>query len=260
MLAALILILLFLGALALGGWVYFGLIALALGLAALEFAALMARAGFHPNAPLALALIALLLLDAELPTLGVLRAGLTLVILGGLAWHLVAYERGLTQSPVGDWALTLAIGLYLGWTGAHFLLLREQAGGLGWSIVGLGSTALADSGAYFAGRWFGHHPLAPRLSPGKTWEGYLAGLVVGTLGAPVLGTPFAIPPPAAAGLGALVALLTPLGDLGESMIKRQAGAKDSGHLIPGHGGVFDRIDSWLWGAVISVYYLHWVVR
>lgn len=220
----------------------------------------MARAGFHPNTPLALALIALLLLDAELATPGVLRIGLTLVILVGLAWHLAAYERGLTQTPVGDWALTLAIGLYLGWTGAHFLLLREQAGGLGWSIVGLGSTALADSGAYFAGRWFGRHPLAPRLSPGKTWEGYLAGLVVGALGAPVLGAPFAIPSPPAIGLGALVALLTPLGDLGESMIKRQAGVKDSGDLIPGHGGVFDRIDSWLWGAVISVYYLQWVVR
>jgi len=259
-LAALVLILLFLGALILGGWVYFGLIALALGLAALEFAALMARAGFHPNTPLALALIALLLLDAELATPGVLRIGLTLAVLAGLAWHLIAYERGLTQTPVSDWALTLAIGLYLGWTGAHFLLLREQAGGLGWSIVGLGSTALADSGAYFAGRWFGRHPLAPRLSPGKTWEGYLAGLVVGGLGAPVLGAPFAIPPPLAIGLGALVALLTPLGDLGESMIKRQAGVKDSGDLIPGHGGVFDRIDSWLWGAVISVYYLQWVLR
>lgn len=251
---------LFLGALTLGGWVYFGLIALSLGLAALEFAALTARAGFHPNAPLALALIALLLLDARLPALEVLRPGLTLVILAGLAWQLVAYERGLTQTPLGDWALTLAIGLYLGWTGAHFLILREQTGGLGWSIVGLGSTALADSAAYFAGRRFGRHPLAPHLSPGKTWEGYLAGLVGGVLGAPVLGALFAIPPLAAAGLGALVALLTPLGDLGESMVKRQAGAKDSGDLIPGHGGVFDRIDSWLWGVVISVYYLQWVVK
>lgn len=259
-LAALALLLLFLGAVYLGGWAYFVVVAVVVGLAAVEFAALMAQAGLHPSAPLSLALIALLLLDAGAPSLGLLRPGLTLAVLAALAWHLVTYERGLTRTPAGDWAMTLAIGLYLGWTGAHFLLLREQEGGFGWSIVGLGGTALADSGAYFTGRWLGRHPMTPRLSPNKTWEGYLGGLVAAAPGAALLGAPFGIAPLSAAGLGLLVALLTPLGDLGESMIKRQAGAKDSGHTIPGHGGVFDRVDSLLWGAVITVYYLKWVIR
>jgi len=259
-LTALPLILLALGAVYWGGWVYFGLVALALGLAAAEFSALMARVDSHPSRLLALGLIGLLLLDAEVPGLGLLLPGLTLFILGSLAWYLLAYERSLTQTPVSDWAMTLAIGLYLGWTGAHFLLLRQQAGGLGWSVVMLGSTALADTGAYFSGRRLGRHPMTPRLSPGKTWEGYAGGLVTGTLGALSLGQVFGFPPLVAAALGGLIALLTPLGDLGESMIKRQAGVKDAGHLLPGHGGVFDRIDSYLWAAVITVYYVRWIGR
>jgi phosphatidate cytidylyltransferase len=124
---------------------------------------------------------------------------------------------------------------------------------------------LADSGAYFIGVRFGRHKLSPRLSPKKTWEGYLAGVVTGTLGAALLalvwrigaGPETAITFWRAAWLGFVISVLTPLGDLGESMIKRQVGAKDSSHLIPGHGGVFDRIDSWLWAGVIGYYIITW---
>jgi phosphatidate cytidylyltransferase len=257
--AGLLLIVLFLSAVYLGGWVYFALIALMVGLAATEFAALMRRVGLQPSIALIWGWVALLLLDAQVPAWELLRPGLTFLLLAALIWHLVAYERGLARMPAADWALTLTIGVYLGWTGAHFLLLREHPNGFGWSMVGLGGTALADVGAYVAGRAFGRRAMTPRLSPKKTWEGYLGGLVAGTLGALLLGLAFGIAPQHAAGLGLLVALLTPLGDLGESMIKRQVGAKDASQTIPGHGGVFDRIDSLLWGAVISVYYVQWLV-
>ena len=114
----------------------------------------------------------------------------------------------------------------------------------------------------------GKHKLSPRLSPKKTWEGYIGGVVTGTLGAGLLAylwQPCArtgmTPSPLQSGLllGFIISLTTTLGDLGESMIKRQVGVKDSGNLIPGHGGVFDRIDSWLWAGVIGYYVIIWLL-
>ncbi len=110
--------------------------------------------------------------------------------------------------------------------------------------------------------------MSKRLSPKKSWEGYFAGIVFATLGTAGLAllwqylagvwpgsleSATLITPLNAALLGLIVSVLTPLGDLGESMIKRQFGAKDSGNLLPGHGGVFDRIDSWLWAGILSYF-------
>jgi phosphatidate cytidylyltransferase len=126
---------------------------------------------------------------------------------------------------------------------------------------------LADTGAYSIGAAYGRHKLSPRLSPKKTWEGYWAGVFTSVVGAMFLAFAYGrwgnlggdISLPQAALLGLLLGLLTPLGDLGESMFKRQAHLKDSSDVIPGHGGFFDRIDSWLWAAVIGYYYLKWFV-
>jgi phosphatidate cytidylyltransferase len=100
--------------------------------------------------------------------------------------------------------------------------------------------------------------MAPRLSPKKTWEGFAGGVLTSTLSGALIGALWGLVTPAltpgrGAFLGLALGVLTPLGDLGESMIKRQFGEKDSSHLLPGHGGVFDRIDSWLWAAVIGYY-------
>ena len=127
---------------------------------------------------------------------------------------------------------------------------------------------LVDAGAYLVGTRLGRHKLAPRLSPHKTWEGYFGGVIFGVLGGTILGglifvlngSATAINPLRGAMLGLVLAVLTPLGDLGESLIKRQVGAKDSGDLLPGHGGVFDRIDSWLWAGVLGFYFISFVFR
>ena len=124
---------------------------------------------------------------------------------------------------------------------------------------------LADSGAYFIEKGIGRHHITPRLSPKKTWEGYLGGILVGTLGTALLayglafiaGPESMLTPFRGALLGFILSALTILGDLGESMFKRQVGIKDSSNLIPGHGGVFDRIDSWLWAGVIGYYVILW---
>ncbi|GLR08755.1 phosphatidate cytidylyltransferase [Mixta theicola] len=103
----------------------------------------------------------------------------------------------------------------------------------------------ADSGAYMFGRLFGKHKLAPKVSPGKTWEGFFGGLLTSALIAWLFGlwAPLSVAPGVLLTCSVIAALASVLGDLTESMFKREAGIKDSGHLIPGHGGILDRIDS-----------------
>lgn len=120
-------------------------------------------------------------------------------------------------------------------------------------------TWASDSFAYFAGRAFGSHKLAPAISPNKTIEGVFGGLI-GTIAVVVgLGWLLAMPLPQMAALGAAIAVLGTLGDLVESMMKRQTGIKDSGAIIPGHGGVWDRFDSVLFTAPLVYYYTVYIV-
>jgi phosphatidate cytidylyltransferase len=183
-----------------------------------------------------------------------------------MIYHMVAYELGRDQAGT-DFAVTLSAALYCGWLGAYLISIRALSGGFWWLLLVLPTVWLADSGAYFIGRAFGRRQLSPRLSPKKTWEGYLGGILVGTLGAVGLaylwqiwaGPDFSITMLHAALLGLLLSTIAPLGDLGESMIKRQSGVKDSSNLIPGHGGVFDRIDSWLWAALLGYYFIIYIV-
>ena len=134
-------------------------------------------------------------------------------------------------------------------------------------MIILPSVWLADSGAYSIGRAYGKHKMAPRLSPKKSWEGYAASVFTGMIGGAFLVYSYStfgnfsshITIFQGALIGLILGALSPLGDLGESMIKRQSGIKDSSDIIPGHGGFFDRVDSWLWGAVIGYYYLIWFI-
>jgi phosphatidate cytidylyltransferase len=124
----------------------------------------------------------------------------------------------------------------------------------------------ADSGAYFIGKGFGRHQLSPRLSPKKTWEGYFGGIIVGLILTTLLaaliqwsiGPDSTITPLRGALVGLVMGVVPTLGDLGESMIKRQMGVKDSGNILPGHGGAFDRVDSWLWAVAIGYYMVVWL--
>ena len=180
-----------------------------------------------------------------------------MLILASMAFHLIDYEKGRDKAAT-DFAVTLGGILYLGLIGSYLISLRFLPDGKWWFLLILPAVMLADSGAFMIGSRFGKHSLSPRLSPHKTWEGYVGGIIFGILGGALLAALWHLAAPAiTVGRGALVgfimAVVTPLGDLGESMIKRQAGAKDSSHILPGHGGVLDRIDSWLWAAVIGFF-------
>lgn len=126
------------------------------------------------------------------------------------------------------------------------LIHAERPNGQYWLLVALMIVWFADSGAYFAGRTFGKRKLSPRISPNKTIEGLIggivAGMVVALIGAALIGVELAQYPGVAL-VAAWTILFSVVGDLFESLLKRHVGAKDSGALIPGHGGVLDRIDS-----------------
>lgn len=242
-------------------------VTLILALAAWEYTLLFKAADQQPSAPLVVGGVTLLALGRAWDEFDSAPVLLSLVTLATMSYHLIAYERGRDQAAT-DFGTTLAGIIYIGWLGAYLISLRNLPEGFWWLLLILPAVWLADSGAYFIGRAFGRHKLSPRLSPKKTWEGYLAGILIGIPGTAGLaslwgrwaGPDFAITPLQGAWLGLLLSTLPTLGDLGESLIKRQAGKKDSGNLLPGHGGVFDRIDSWLWGAVIGYYFIVWIVR
>lgn len=185
-----------------------------------------------------------------------------LSVLLAMAVHVFAYERGRDQAPV-DFAVTVAGIIYLGWLGAYLLDLRQLPQGAWWLMLVLPIIWGGDTGAYSIGSAYGKHKMTPRLSPKKSWEGYVAGLLTSilvgvffsyaysSLGARPLGG--LVTPLQGGILGLVIGALAPLGDLGESMFKRQGGLKDSSHVFPGHGGFFDRIDSWIWGAALGYF-------
>lgn len=244
-----------------GGIFYFLLMAAFLIGAAWEYVILFRVMKFEPQMVIAVGGVTITIFARMfLPQFAMPVYAATILI--AMAYHLVAYERGRDQAAL-DFAITVAGVTYMGWIGAYLLELRNLPDGGWWLMLVMPSVWLADSGAYSIGRAYGKHKMAPRLSPKKSWEGYAASIFTGMIGGAFLvyaystfgSLPDTINIWQGALLGLILGTLTPLGDLGESMIKRQSGIKDSSDIIPGHGGFFDRIDSWLWGAVIGYYFL-----
>jgi len=263
-LAALVLAAIGLPAIILGNIPYFIVITVLLVLAAWEYAQLFRAAGFFPSFLLVVGGVFLLVTARKfMPEMSAMI--LAFLGLAAMTWHLVAFERGRNQAAT-DFGITIGGIIYLGWIGAYFIDLRELPDGLWYLLLSLGVVWIADSAAYFVGTRFGRHKLSPRLSPKKTWEGYWGGVFFGTLGGagltllwPVLGG-VSIPWWQGGLLGLVLSVVTTLGDLGESMIKRQANIKDSSNLIPGHGGFLDRLDAWLGAAVLGYYFISWFIK
>lgn len=264
-------------------------LALAAGLAAHEFFNIVRRAGYMPWYPAGLSLALLLALRGYLggdflsgaaytgPSVAAEVMVLVLVLLFALARQGLAWQSSLRtaksvvgsnelaaspeRSPYLAWAdlgLTLAGALYTGGLLGYAPLLAAQVSGPGgggpfeWLLMVLLGTAACDTGAYIVGSLIGRHKMIPHISPGKTWEGLAGGVLGAVVAALVLSGLLGLSVQLAVLLGVLVCASAVSGDLCESLLKRAAGVKDSGHIIPGHGGVLDRIDSILF--VLPVVY------
>jgi len=177
----------------------------------------------------------------------------------GLPWALLWFAA---RPETRTLRAVLAVFLMVLWVGAplaHLVLFASSRHGVILILIAVVGPWISDSGAYFAGRFFGRHLLAPSFSPNKTVEGALGGLllttpVVGGVSYEFLDFPLA----KAAIIGAGVSIFSQCGDLFESALKRILDVKDLGHILPGHGGVLDRIDSLLFTAP-AVYYISLLV-
>ncbi len=181
-------------------------------------------------------------------------ACLALIIIVTFAYYLFCdHDLTLAFSQI---AFTVFGCLYIGCLFSYTGLLRARENGDFWIFLVAGSTFMADTSAYFAGHLFGKHKLAPRVSPGKTIEGLIGGIAGSVIAAFLcrffFWQDFAFHDCIV--LGILIGIVGPLGDLSESLIKRSVGVKDSGELIPGHGGLLDRLDAVLFTAPLIYYY------
>ncbi len=250
----------------LGGFWYFVLMETAILIGMGEFYRMIETRGLLPQrlvgtiAALGLGLISLF--GNELYT----ALFLSVAVLAILSFQLTRLDL---QSAITGIAATMMGVVYVGWLLSHAILLRNLPVDAGASDIGfffiilvIATTFLADAGAYFTGRSLGKHKLWPRISPKKTWEGAIGGVVVGTLGtvasklvfdAWILDT--GMPIIHCLILGLILCVVSIFGDLSESMLKRDAGIKDSGTIIPGHGGILDRLDSLLFTIPATYYYL-----
>lgn len=244
-----------LGPLATG--IAFGLMA---ALAAAEFFAMVRREARLPNEVFGVLAAGIMPLAAALWGLQGLSGTVTALIAASLVWH-TAFRRTRTA----DTAITVFGAIYTGFLLAYLVLIVDTfEAGTFLALVLVVSVWVNDVFAYFVGSIFGRHRLAPAISPKKSWEGFLAG-AAGTIAVwyaatfvpAFLSAKVHLTPLQALAVGATVALGAVIGDLTESRMKREAGVKDSGTWLPGHGGFLDRLDSLILVCLVAYWMLWW---
>jgi phosphatidate cytidylyltransferase len=175
---------------------------------------------------------------------------------------IILLGRRQKEGAFTSWVWTLAGILYIGWLLSYLVALRGLEDGRNWVFLVLFVTWVSDTMAFLVGRKLGRHKLAPNISPGKTWEGTIGGICGGIAMSTLFFAPTPLQLPLSPGqailLGALTSILGQVGDLLESMFKRNLGVKDSGKMMPGHGGILDRIDSLILAGIVVYYYAIWV--
>lgn len=240
------------------------LVGVALVIALIEFWNLAKRRGMKPvEAPGYLGAIALLTLfclnEPSQEGLTILLIVLALIALTISTLAAVAFRGAPFETVISSSGATILGVLYIALLGGHMLAMRRGfAPELSAHLLSFFFLVImgADTGAYYFGRAFGKHKLAPKISPGKTWEGVAGGLAAALLLAAIshfwffknLPLKWALP------LATVMTVLGIIGDLSESALKRSAGAKDAAKILPGHGGVLDRLDSLLFNAPLIYYF------
>jgi phosphatidate cytidylyltransferase len=230
------------------------MVAVIVGVAAFELYEAFRRAGYHPATVLGLLGCVSIVPIAYSNGLDAFPLVIVLVTVFTLLWYMAEV---VSARPIVNIGITLFTFVYIGVFGAFAGLLLAAPDGIGF-ILGLAICAIGyDVAGYFIGSQFGRSRMSPRLSPNKTWEGLLGGMVASIILGGILGqvlAPWDGKISHGLALGIVVAIAAPIGDLCESMVKRDLGLKDLGSILPGHGGVLDRFDAMLF-CLPAVYYL-----
>jgi phosphatidate cytidylyltransferase len=193
----------------------------------------------------------------------VTSALITSAVALSLVW--VLFLRSSGERVMLSWAASVTGIFYMGWLLSYWVLIMNSYGGdwngRDWVLLALFSTFAVDTTAYFVGRAWGRHKMAPTVSPGKTWEGAIGGLVGAIVAVIALALllDVDISYSKMVILGVLIAIFAQLGDLAESKLKRSVGVKEASNLIPGHGGILDRLDSIVFTGVVVYYCLRWFI-
>jgi phosphatidate cytidylyltransferase len=224
---------------------FLGVIALAAGVGVWEMARALRLSGAHP--PLVPLIGGTLLMTGLAWYSGedAVVLGLVVTVLAAVIWRLADRPAHIRQ----DLTASLLIAVYVPFLLSFGILLAQPDDGLWRVLCTLLAVVLSDTGGYAAGVFFGKHPMAPRISPKKSWEGFAGSVTAAAVGSSLL-LYFLLDVPFYGGLlfGAVISVVAVIGDLGESMLKRDLGIKDMSQLLPGHGGLMDRLDSILFAA------------
>jgi len=230
------------------------LIAAMSALAGWEFYRMAGGLRVQPITYFGIAWILLLIVSPHCPYPPTLPFLITSAIVVSLIWLLFRRPR---DQAFPNWAWTMAGILYIGWMLSYWVQLRGLEDGRELVFLAMFTTFASDTSAFFIGRTWGKHALVPAISSGKTWEGAIGGLLSSIAASLIISVIFTLPFSywQIALVGLIISVFAQLGDLVESLLKRNTGVKDASKLIPGHGGILDRLDSLIFTGVIVYYFV-----
>lgn len=248
------------GCIMLGGVALLGLLAVVIFFASKEYVKILEHKGFYPSLKIMLASEALLAIITYFDRTDYVALALTLCTFAAFMWVLF---RG-RQPYIANVSTTILGFVYCGYFPLHLQLLRDISSeqyhdGLGFVVMMFVAILLTDVGCYYAGTRFGKHKLAPVISPNKTIEGSAGGAICAITGALIVGYSIGVEWYLSVIAGLICTVFAQIGDLCESLIKRDAGVKDSGNSLPGHGGFLDRTDSFVFTIPVMFYFCKYFI-
>jgi phosphatidate cytidylyltransferase len=231
----------FIGSLVVSPWAFLVVVFALIGTATLELDVAFRTQGWRPATPVVIGATAVLLFGTYANGASAQSLGLVLLLLGAMTWTLFDRRRQRSAASLG---VTMLMGLWLPFLASYASLMLARPEGMWYVLAAVALSVTNDIGAFGFGSGFGKRKLAPSISPAKSWEGTLGGyltvlVVAGLITARLPGFELTL----ALVFGLAVALASTIGDLAESLVKRDLGVKDLGRIVPGHGGIMDRADA-----------------